>query len=172
MHAHGTVLSTRACWACGLPSHCFHSRPPTPVINRQIMSSNPCPLLLPQLLDLISVICPSRPTNSSALQKLAICCSSCQWPNHHNHSPPIVPAPAPHILSNHSAHPKVSPARQPGPLLRPPPFEGRLISWKPSEASRRTFVTAIRSLAGGLMSSVRVTRACRHTKKYILKQSR
>lgn len=124
--AHGTLLSTLRLLGMRTCSACFHSRPPIPVINRLIASTIPCPLLLPQLLVLISVVCPPGPTNSSSLQKLAICCSSCQQqrPNHHSHSPPIVPAA---FSTNHSARPNVSSARQPRPLLRPPLLEGRLI---------------------------------------------
>ncbi|KAJ4989342.1 hypothetical protein SVAN01_05067 [Stagonosporopsis vannaccii] len=59
--------------------------------------------------------------------------------------------------SNQSARPNVSSARQPRPLLRPPPLEGRLPLQKPPEAIRRTPATAIRSLAEGFASGVRVT---------------
>ena len=117
------AINTRFAGHADYLGACFHSRAPLPVNNRQSPVLPHAPLL-PQLLVVISVICPSRPTNGSSILELAICCSSCQ-PNHHGHSPPIVPAPAPHFLSNHSGCPNVSSARQPGPLLWPPPFEGR-----------------------------------------------
>jgi hypothetical protein len=56
---------------------CFHSRAPIPVNNRQ-SPVLPHALLLPQLLVVISVICPPGPTNGSSILELAICCSSCQ----------------------------------------------------------------------------------------------
>lgn len=126
--AHGTLLSTPALLGmqatlvlASIPEHQYRLI----IDNRQYVLIHA--LLLPQLLVMISVVCPPGPTNGSSLLELAICCSSCQQqPNHHGHSPPIVPAPAPHFLSNHSGRPNVSSARQPGPLLWPPPFEGRL----------------------------------------------
>jgi hypothetical protein len=56
---------------------CFHSRAPLPVNNRQ-SPVLPHALLLPQLLVVISFICPPGPTNGSSILELAICCSSCQ----------------------------------------------------------------------------------------------
>lgn len=42
--AHGTVaINTRLLGIRGLPSACFHSRPPTPVINRRFASTVPWP---------------------------------------------------------------------------------------------------------------------------------
>ena len=121
------AINTRSAGRCGLATACFHSRPPMPVINSQVTSTTICAMLLPQLLVLISDICPPGPTNSSSLQKLAICCPSCQAAKLSQPFTACRSCPCSAFSSNHSAPPNVSSARQPGPLLRPRPLERRWV---------------------------------------------